>query len=379
MPSAGNRVSLGAVGLLLRHRPPLVDVVIAFALVAVAELEAAFEAVSVPRAVDGLVVLGFTLPLAWRRRFPVAVLAAGAATVLVYGQVERSGSHETLIFALALASFTVGYELPRPRAWLGPAVLAVGLLISLWPLRQAANDAAVAAVLYGAPWVFGQVLRTRGQRAALAEREAVDAERARIARELHDVVSHSISVIAIQSQAVRRRLGPEHAREAADLEEIETTARQAMSEMRRLLGVLRADGEAVPLQPQPGLGQLPRLVERARAAGLQVELEVTGPSAPLPPGVDLAAFRIVQEALTNALKHAAAATVWIRVRYRERDLELTVEDDGRGMPATVPNGSGHGLFGMRERVALYGGTCAIGAREGGGFSVRAELPLQGSA
>jgi signal transduction histidine kinase len=361
----------------MRHRrPPTVDVLIALGLVVVALLEAAFEAVSVPRAVDGAIVLGFTVPLAWRREAPVTVLVLAVATVLVYTKVETRGAHQTLILALALASFTVGYELDRPRAWLGPAVLAAGLGLSVWPLNLSAGDAAVAAILYGAPWAFGQALRTRGARAAAAEREAVDAERARIARELHDVVSHSISVVAIQAQAVRKRLGPEHAREASDLQGIETTARQAMAEMRRLLGVLRADGERAPLEPQPGLGQLPRLVERARATGLHVELDVDG-DAPLSPGIDLAAFRIVQESLTNALKHAAAATIWIRVRYRERDLELTVEDDGRGMTASP--GNGHGLFGMRERVALYGGTCTIGAREGGGFVVTARLPLQGPA
>jgi signal transduction histidine kinase len=390
MPPAPCRVSLGAVdrSLLARlARPPLVDVLLAAGLLALAEAEAVFEAVSVPRAVDGLVVLGFTLPLAWRRRAPVAVLVVTVATVLVYGEVELRGAHQTLILALALASFTVGYELPRPRAWLGPAVLAAGLVVAATALGQSTGDMAVAALLYGAPWVFGQVLRNRGEhvRAISAraeeaerdrdrrEREAVAAERARIARELHDVVSHSISVVAIQAQAVRRRLGPEQEQEAADLRGIETTARQAMAEMRRLLGVLRAEGERLPLAPQPGLGQLPRLVERARETGLRVELDVEGPAASLSPGVDLAAFRIVQEALTNALKHAAAATVWVRVRYRERHLELTVEDDGRGM-SPLP-GNGHGLFGMRERVALYGGTCTIGARDGGGFRVQAQLPL----
>jgi signal transduction histidine kinase len=218
----------------------------------------------------------------------------------------------------------------------------------------------------------------RAERAELdreqREREAVEAERARIARELHDVVSHSISVVAIQAQAIRQRLGPEHAREASDLTGIETTARQAMAEMRRLLGVLRADGERLPLAPQPGLDQLPELVERARETGLQVELDIDGASTPLPPGVDLAAFRIVQEALTNALKHAAAQTVRVRVHYRKHDLELIVEDDGTGMDAQP--GDGHGLFGMRERVALYGGACTIGSREGGGVRVHALLPVQ---
>ena len=371
----------------LSGRPSLVDSLIALALLALAEAEAAFEAVSVPRWVDGLLVLGFTVPLAWRRRAPLTVLVVVVASVLLYGEIETDGAHQTLILALGLASFTVGYELPRPKAWLGPAVILAGLVVA-FALGQPVGDVVVAAFLYGAPWVFAQALRNRGQRldevaahAAQAERdrdqrerEAVEAERARIARELHDVVSHSISVVAIQAQAIRRRLGPEHAREAADLTGIETTARQAMVEMRRLLGVLRADGERLPLAPQPGLDQLPQLVERARETGLRVDLDMDGGSPPLPPGVDLAAFRIVQEALTNALKHAEAETVRVQVQYRKHDLELIVEDDGNGMGEQP--GDGHGLFGMRERVALYGGACTIGAGEGGGVRVHALLPVQ---
>lgn len=366
----------------------LVDVSLTVVLVALAEAEAAFEAVSVPRWVDGLVVLGFTVPLAWRRRAPLVVLAAAVATVVVYGDVELRGEHQTLILALALASFTAGYELPLSQAWLAPIILVAGILVAWVGLGQSASDAGVAALIYGGPWAFGQMLRARGKRldelaehAARVERErerweraAVEAERGRIARELHDVVAHSISVIAIQTQAVRRRLGSDHEREAADLHGIETAARQAMAEMRRLLGVLRADGERLPLEPQPGLHQLPLLVDQARATGLRVELDVDGTSAPLSPGVDLAAYRIVQEALTNALKHAAASVLRVQVFYGERELELTVEDDGIG-PVSRP-GSGHGLVGMRERVALYAGTLEIGAGTGGGFRVHAVLPVR---
>ena len=352
------------------------DAALAAGLLLLAEAEAALEAVSVPRWVDGLVVLGFTVPLAWRRRAPLPVLALVVSTVLVYGEVEDAGAHETLILALALASYTVGRELPRPRAWLGPAILLAGLLVAGLLLGQSTADVGVAALLYGAPWLFGQTLRTRDEVAELREAQAVEAERARIARELHDVVSHSISVVAIQSQAVRTRLGPEHEREAHDLQGIELAAREAMAEMRRLLGVLRADGESVPLAPQPGLEQLPRLVDGARETGLQVRLDVDGAPRKLSPGIDLAAFRIVQEALTNALKHASASAVLVRVNYGDRALELTVEDDGRGAATTS---GGHGLVGMRERVALYGGRCAIGRSDGGGFRVQVELPMDGTA
>jgi signal transduction histidine kinase len=189
-------------------------------------------------------------------------------------------------------------------------------------------------------------------------------------------VSHSISVIAIQTQAVRRRLGPENAAEIDDLQGIETVARQAMAEMRRLLGILRAQGEAAELAPQPGLDQLPALVEEVRATGVNVSIRIEGEPAPLSPGVDLAAFRIIQEALTNVRKHAETANVWVDVRFADGRLELQVDDDGPG--AHSQNGfseGGYGLAGMRERVSLYGGSLVAAPRPEGGFRVRAALPL----
>jgi signal transduction histidine kinase len=365
--------------------------VLAAALLVAAELEAILEPVSVPRWADGLVVLGFTVPLAWRRRAPLTVLAIATATVLVYGEVESEGSHQTLILALALASFTAGYELPRPRAWAAPAMILAADAFAMLALGQDGGEFVFVLVIYGGPWVFGQALRMRGHRvdelSARADRlerereraevQAIEAERARIARELHDVVSHSISVIAVQSQAIRRRLGPGHEREAADLAGVETTARQAMVEMRRLLGVLRSDGERLPLAPHPGLAQLPRLVEQVRASGLAVDVSVSGDPLPLPPGVDLAAYRIVQEALTNALKHAGTARATVAVGYEDGTIALTIVDDGAG--ASANGNGGHGLLGMRERVTLYGGILEVGAADaGGGFRVHAVLPVQRS-
>ncbi len=219
-----------------------------------------------------------------------------------------------------------------------------------------------------------------GQLVALAERErerqtskAAADERARVARELHDIVSHAISVVTVQTQAVRRRLGPDHEREADDLRAVEAAAREAMAELRRLFGVLRADGEEPSLAPQPGLGELGRLLDRTRGAGLRVELEVDGEPVPLTPGVDLAAYRVVQEALTNVRRHARATRATVRLRFGGEALEVEVEDDGAG-PSR--NGhAGHGLVGMHERVTLYGGTLSTGPRDGGGFRVRARLPL----
>jgi signal transduction histidine kinase len=374
-----------------RLAPPPLDALIALALVIAAELEAALEPVSVARWVDGLVVLGFTVPLAWRRRAPLAVLAIAVVTVVAYGEVEDAGSHQTLILALALASFTAGYELAPRRAWIAPVMIVVADLFAMVVLGQDGGDFVFVLVIYVGPWVLAQALRGRGERAdALAaradqlesERErveaaAVEAERARIARELHDVVSHSISVIAVQSQAIRRRLGPEQEREAADLAGVETTARQAMAEMRRLLGVLRSDGERLPLAPNPGLGQLPRLVEQVRGSGLEVDVTVVGEPLLLPPGVDLAAYRIVQEALTNAIKHARTQRATVEIRYDAGTIALVVTDDGAG-PAANGNG-GHGLLGMRERVTIYGGTLEVGpVDDGPGFRVHAVLPVQRS-
>jgi signal transduction histidine kinase len=262
--------------------------------------------------------------------------------------------------------------------------------LAVLALGQDGGDAIFVLVIYAGPWALGQALRSRGHRVdelaaradqlelerRQAEVAAVEAERARIARELHDVVSHSISVIAVQSQAIRRRLGPEHEREAADLAGVETTARQAMVEMRRLLGVLRSDGERLPLAPNPGLGQLPRLVEQVRASGLAVDVSTSGEPLALPPGVDLAAYRIVQEALTNALKHAGTAHATVAIGYEAGSIALTVVDNGAG--ANANGNGGHGLLGMRERVVLYGGTLETGPGADGGFRVHAVLPVQRS-
>ena len=204
-----------------------------------------------------------------------------------------------------------------------------------------------------------QLEREREQESARAAAE----ERTRIARELHDIVSHSISVVTIQTQAVRRRLGPDHAAEAADLAAVEATAREAMAEMRRLFGVLRTEGESpdLALAPQPGLDELERLVRQVDSAAMTVHLSIEGDPVPLSPGVDLAAYRIAQEGLTNALRHAGASEARVLVRYSPQRLEVEVSDNGRGLPTnghhgTAPDSGGHGLIGIRERVGLYGGT-----------------------
>jgi signal transduction histidine kinase len=236
-------------------------------------------------------------------------------------------------------------------------------------------------------WLTGRELRRRRRalaglraRAGQLEREreekarmAVTEERARIARELHDVVAHSVSVMVVQAQAGPRLLAePEQAR--GSFHSIEAAGREALVELRRLLEILRTPDEELAVGPQPGLGSLPSLIAHVRQAGLAVELRVEGEQVLLPPGVDLSAYRIVQEALTNTLKHAGRARAEVVLRYGGRVLELEVVDNGVGAPVSV-NGSGNGLIGMRERAALYGGVLEAGTRDQGGYAVRARLPL----
>lgn len=236
-------------------------------------------------------------------------------------------------------------------------------------------------------WVTGYLVAERTTRAegiaAQArelEREQRDAaeravaeERQRIARELHDVIAHSVSVMTVQTGAVRRLLRPEQERERQALESVEATGREALTEMRRLVGLLK-DSSAMPeYAPQPGLGTIDSLLETVRAAGLPVELEVDGDPRDLAPGVDLTAYRVVQEALTNALKHAGCARAWVSLHWEDEQLELEVANDA-GSDGTG-DGGGHGLVGMRERVSLYGGELESGTRDGGGYVVRARLPI----
>jgi signal transduction histidine kinase len=246
-------------------------------------------------------------------------------------------------------------------------------------------DIAYAWFLVGGAWLAGWAVRSRTlraelseQRAALAEHEAqwradaaVAAERLRIARELHDVVSHGLSVMTLHVGGVRRLLGPEQSRERAALEAVERTGRESLAEMQRMLGVLRGP-ETAEAAVTPGLADVDTLLDDARVAGIEVSYTVSGAVRPLPPGVDLAAYRIVQEAVTNVLRHAAARSLVCVVEHRPGEVALTVTDDGTG---PGHSDSGHGLCGMRERATLYGGRLEAGPRPGGGFAVRAFLPV----
>lgn len=362
------------------------DAAAAGGLLGLGLFEAAFsDAVMRPWG-QAMLTLGWTLPLLWRRRWPVLVLALVVPFGPALDIVNSKGGVISYVLAVILAAFTVGRHSDPPATWWGP-VFCVGFFWAGYAVTDSVlSDYVYTAVFYGSAWAVGYVLRQRATRIAelrgaaddlrqqQAEREqrAVADERARIARELHDIVSHSISVITIQAQAVRRRLQPEQAAEARDLRDVEDAAREAMAEMRRLLGVLRADGP-VALAPQPGLDQLPRLLADTEAAGVRVELRTEGDAGPLPPGLGLAAYRIVQEAMTNCRKHSPASAAKVIIRYFPASLELQVENDGPVPPVARGNG-GHGLIGMRERVLLYGGTLHAGPRPEGGFSIRATLP-----
>ena len=219
-------------------------------------------------------------------------------------------------------------------------------------------------------------VKLEAARTAAAQR-AVAEERARIARELHDVIAHSVSVMTVQAGAVRRLLQPGQERERLALEAIESTGREALTEMRRLVGLLRRQGTVPDFSPQPSMRAVDVLVGTIREAGLPTELAVEGEPRELAPGVDLAAYRVIQEALTNALKYAGPARAWVTVRWREDEIEVEIANDGSSEAAG--DGMGHGLIGLRERVALVGGTIESGPRAGGGFVVTARLPHRGRA
>jgi len=334
------------------------------------------------RVAAALVAPALTASVAVRRRYPtlvgIGVPALTAFELALWGDPQ--------IVANAVAYFCALYALavwtPPRRFALGAAlIVAVDLAASVGPKQNLRNTLPFALLTPVVMLLVRRVIGDRERRAELAERErdlaareAVVEERARIARELHDAIAHDVSMMVIQAGAERRVLDGERGSTREVLETVERIGRGALTEMRRLVGMLRSDA-GDPLAPQPGLNDLPMLVTRVREAGLSVELRVEGERRELPVGIELSAYRIVQEALTNALKHAGEARAAVHVRYGVDSLELEIVDDGTGAPAPVSSG-GHGLVGMRERVALYGGRLDAGRRPSGGFAVRVLLPIR---
>ena len=332
--------------------------------------------------------LGFSLPLLWRRRFPWVVL------VVIYG---------TLVFCVLADVSTYQYmgSVIGCVVALGTIAAQVELVPSLFALAAAYSVLLLTALrdpggwlwglfIVGAVWTGGRMMRQRRvlidrlrataeeleRSRELAAEAAVVQERTRLARELHDVIAHSVSVMVVQAGAAERMVTIDPDRAQRALTSVQTTGREALVELRHLLGVLRTDGDPVDgqLTPQPDLDDVDRLASQLQETGLELSLTRSGGVRRLGPGVELAAYRILQEALTNVLKHGHARRAEVEIEYGDDRLVLSVRDDGTGGPSVVA-GSGNGLGGMSERAALYGGTLQAGPRPGGGYAVRAELPV----
>jgi signal transduction histidine kinase len=332
------------------------------------------------------------LPLLARRRFPFAAPASvwllAAALSFIDGRLVVSTA--SVYIAGTFASLLLGNQRDVLQARLGLAIALGGAIIVVYndPLHTVGEFISVP-ILFGIVWVAGYALRARATQAEAAdaragrledERErgahmAVADERARLARELHDVVGHSVSVMTVQASAVRRLLKPEQKREREALLTVERTGREALTEMRRLVGVLRDPDEAPSLAPQPSLSHIENLVEHARETGLPTDVLIEGDRIQLPGSIDLTAYRLVQEGLTNTIKHAEAHRAEVRVRYTRDHVEVEVCDDGRGIRG-ASNHDGHGLVGMRERISLYGGELEAGPRAKGGYRLWARLPVK---
>jgi signal transduction histidine kinase len=376
-------------------RPALLpDVALAAALTAFAQLDIHLDldnsAQFGPQWAVVLSSLVATAALAFRRRAPLATMLVVAAAVAG----PQLGTVLTItlwghFLPLLVAAYSVVRHADRERAALGllVAVTALAVLFLRVPSIGTAANVPFAFVPLAVVTAVGRGLRRRDrshatlslQASRLADeqaawaRDAVAAERARIARELHDVVAHCVSVMVIQAGAAEDLLDrdPDGARQP--LRAVQQTGQQAVAELGHMLGLLRRAATSETLVPQPGVAQLPELLAHLREAGLSVRYDVEGTPRDLPPGLDVALYRLAQEALTNVLKHARGARATVVLRYADAAVELAVHDDGRA--AVSGPALGHGLIGMRERVALYGGSLEAGPRPGGGFAVDAVLPV----
>jgi signal transduction histidine kinase len=365
-----------------------------------------------PNWVEALLALAATLPIAVRRRRPLAVLAVVAAAVTVAASFGFAWGPNPMI---ALSVYTVATQYDRRRSLSALVITEVALLVALAVAELAFGKGdTVSPVVAAAAWFVGDSVRVRrdynaglAEQAARRQQEEIERaqrsvmdERVRIARELHDVVAHSLSVITIQAGMGRHVLDsqPEESRRA--LEAVETTSRGALEELRRVVGLLRqADQRSPSLSPAPGLADLTQLAHQVRAAGVPVRLDFNGEPSSLPPAIELSVYRVVQEALTNVVKHAGPARAHVTINFETDAVKVEIVDDGRGpgprfavgnegqhdratpLPTSIQDGRGsealhHGIIGMRERVAVFGGSLEVGAGPHGGFRVAARLPLK---
>jgi signal transduction histidine kinase len=367
------------------------DVLGAAVLAVAGIVEVAFlPARSGPLVANVVVALGYTLPFAWRRRAPLPAIATVVAAALTMALTLTQIKDLFVPFVVVLAMvYAVAAYRDGARAYAGLAIVLVAMpiIVATFDTHQPGDYffPPLTAVL---AWLAGRIVRARTRLSAElhetaarlaeanedAQRQAAIDERRRIAREMHDLVAHSMSVMVVQAGGARRILAKDPARALEAATRIERTGREALGEMRHLLGVLNGADQPPQLAPQPTLGEIGELVARARAAGLPTVLEFRGERRDLPAGLDLAAYRIVQEGLTNALKHAGRAPTTVLVDWSsEAALTLEVRDHGSAGPRN--GSSGHGLVGMRERVRLYGGELDTGPADGGGWRVRATLPM----
>ena len=364
------------------------DVIAAVALTVVAQLE--FWLVGSELDIHGgaqvwtaLMLVVMTGVLALRRLAPLTVLVAFVGAYDLAAIIAAPVDTIAVFVGLLMVFYSVAAEAPRRLAIVGLVVGLAGVV----PSGRDAFDWAFIVVVLGSVWFVGRVVRAHRQLAsdltrtnreleterARTTRLAVSEERARIAREVHDVLAHTVSVMVLQAEAAEALLGTDSTRSRSSLVSIQETGRDALGELRRLLGVIRDDAPVSDRAPQPGLDRLDELVAQLRVAGLSVGVAREGELQRLSPGIDLCAFRIVQEALTNTLKHARATSASVVLHFGQRSLDVHITDDGVGAQRT--NG-GHGLIGIRERVAMYGGRLDMGNGELGGFEVHARLPYR---
>jgi signal transduction histidine kinase len=392
----------------INSRPLLIDTILALIVATLAALSLISnwqpdQAVSFSTAM--VLTLVLVLPLILRRYFPLVVLIFMAFVEIYYRFLlipEGRYTAYAVLFAIASAA---AFGQKRYRGWVIGGVIyfelsAILLLSVIYPGSGWLKDSFLAQFLqmllnlflFGAAWWIGEVFRSRREREKQLEerteqlkqereenaRRAVLDERIRIARELHDVVAHHVSVMGIQAGAARKVLAKQPAKASEALSEIEASSRQAIGELHKLLGFLRPNNQEEETSPQPSLKHLDMLIDEVRRSGLDVELDIHGEQHTLPESVDLSAYRIIQEALTNILKHAGPATASVVIKFSREMIELTVSDNGKGR-VKLESGKpgGRGIIGMRERVSLHGGKLETGNTPGGGFFVKAKLPFDG--
>jgi signal transduction histidine kinase len=385
MPTLRARIGLAAVG----------DVLLTGLFVLVAELDVWVRGtVEGSRVANGLILAFVAPPLLWRRRWPSVAVVAIAAVVAVQAVVVGHPPSGFLYWPILIGGYSLGAHAPAGRRQLTALAVLMAAYLFLTLLWVSGSSGFSPTEI---PWSFAPLIawgagRLIGRRRAHAEavrsaeraqREqeqqrlaALEQERVRMARELHDILAHSVSLMGVQAGAAEEVLAHDPERARPVLQSIQRTARDSVGELRRLLGMLRASDLGPELAPQPGVHELDALLEQMRDASLPVRLHTEGTPHPLPPGVELTAYRVVQEALTNALKHARPTHVGVILEYGQSRIDICVENDGVD---AAPNGSGHGLIGMRERVSLYGGTLEAAPDGSGRFLVHAAIPIESVA